>query len=741
MSNVNIKKWTIFSCCIGLLLSLGVACDGNNGNNEPSGTEITLNTEYLAVDYFKTAELEAFSNVIDEQILWTSSNEKIAVVNDGVITPMGNTGRVTITASVKGVSASCVVDVVQSSEAPVLYIPQDDVVLNLGDEFTFTPNVYYEGEIIAEPFTYQLSLAKNAQEGVVQANLLDGQASFSTLSKGETLYEISTVFRNFALVKTINVKVVDEDLTFVSKTLEKVQGGFALNLGLTETLDYATSGQVELSAYKNGEEQADFNPTWTVNQTGDIFSFEDGIVTPLKEGVGTLTTQYQDKTITVHINVVRPLITQAETLTMETVCSQLRLPITLTGDIQSAKLIKKSNNQEIVLATTYENDVLTYDASVLPKRAEDLGEYAFMIETDKARYGFPVNVYTMVINTEQELNELIPTAKEMGNDTYWTGYFVLGNDIRCTGTYVSQWDGNRVGEDALADSTGFNGIFDGCGYTIYNLKTTGISGGLIPCLNYGGEIKNVSLVNASNTGKGGVVCSLCCGKVENVYVSVSVKGEKGSRNRNYTSAFISDVVSTARISKIFVEILEKTGDTQYCNPFYVMHEGYGIVNSFYAVGTNVLWEKSQWEGTQGEAKDCGAYADVVAMKRARISTKHWENEFWSAYNGLPYPSRLDVPETVLKITLSAKRVTSGEKVEIIEISNNTLFAISNDSAVLGVTVDGNTINVPENLPLGTVIKFYAKNVYNPMEYIEVELIVVGENDLKDGEFDDEDIWE
>ena len=207
MSNVKIKRWTILGCCIGLLLSLGVACAGNE--TPPSNAQITLNAERLTVDYFKTAELEAVSNVADETIVWSSSNETIAVVNDGKITPTQNAGRVMITASVKDVSATCVVDVIKLGEAPVLHIPQDEIVLNMGDEFTFTPSVYYDGEIIAEPFTYQLSLTKNAQDGIVQANISNDQASFLPLSEGETTYEIATVFRDLALVKTINVKVSD----------------------------------------------------------------------------------------------------------------------------------------------------------------------------------------------------------------------------------------------------------------------------------------------------------------------------------------------------------------------------------------------------------------------------------------------------------------------------------------------------------------------------------------------------
>ena len=730
------KKIISVACSVAALLVFGAAC---KWFEKPSGAQISLNEQTATIDYYQTFELEATVANSDEAIVWSSSDEQIAVVENGIVTPTNSIGDVTITATVQDVSASCLVSVIKSGDAPVLTLDRENLVLAVGDEFTLTADVSFQGELLKEKFTYSAELLYGEQEGIAQAEILGNQATFTAQSAGETIYEISTVVRDLPLVKRVNVRVVNEEVIFTSDTLEPIEGGFELNLGLTETEKFSTSGRVELSAYQNGEKLNDFIPDWTVSQT-EAFDFDNGEITALKEGMGTLTTEYRGETITVYVNVIRPLIERNETLIMETVGSKTELPIALNGEVTSAFLENQENGKKYSFNASYSGKNLRYDSSALPKLASDLGERLLIVETDKARYRFSVLVYTMIINTEEELNSLIPMAKEMGDGTYWTGYYVLGNDIRCTGTYASQWDGARDGTSSTAESVGFNGIFDGQGFSIYDLRTVGVQGGLIPCLNAGGVIRNLSLVNAWNEGNGGLVVSHCCGRIENVYVTASVKGVASTRAQKYTSAFVSDIVSTARISKVFVEVLEKTGDIEYCNPFYVMHEKYGIVDGFYAVGTDSLWTVVQNVGTGTENKNCGAYADVVAMKNSGVSTKNWENDFWAVYNGLPYPKSLSLPSVALKITLSATQITVNETLKIVEVSENTIVELSVETQELGVFIENDEIILPQDLEKGVIIKVYAMNVYDPSQKVAFEVVIISENDLKDGEFDNDDVW-
>ena len=81
---------------------------------------ITLNRSTLTLREGKTATLRAtVSNGSSDDIAWSSSNESVARVgNSGVVTGSGR-GDATITATIKGVSATCSVSVVSDSESSV----------------------------------------------------------------------------------------------------------------------------------------------------------------------------------------------------------------------------------------------------------------------------------------------------------------------------------------------------------------------------------------------------------------------------------------------------------------------------------------------------------------------------------------------------------------------------------------------------------------------------------------------
>lgn len=735
---MKLGRWFAIYSIIGLTALGLTACD------EPPKTEnvrVSLNASNVEIDYYERTTLTATVENSTSAVVWTSSDNTIAVVENGVVTPTQNVGNVTITATVGNQSASCNVNVVKSGLAPKLELSQEMLSLGVGDTFTLSSEVYFNDTILQEPFVYAIALKDGAQSGVTETQITENQITFTALAEGVTAYEISTIVRDLTLVQEVEVQVQGDEVVFTSENLQPIEGGFSIDLGLTETETYNTTGVIDLKAYKNGNLQTDFSPSWTVEQTTDAFSLQNGVITALKEGTGTLIGKYQEETVTVRVNVVRPLIVATETLVLETVHTQLPIHTPLNGEPVKATL-EKATFQDVSFDVTYADGKLTYDGAVLPKDANRLGKQTLTVDTDKAKYRFPVETYTMIIDNETELNALIPTAKAQGNGTYWSGYYVLSGDITCQGTYASQWDGNRTGTAATAQSDGFNGVFDGQGYAIYRLQTTGEQGGLIPCLNAGGVIKNLSLVDAWNTGNGGLLVSHCGGTIENVYVSASVKGAASTRDQKYTSAFVSDVISTARIRKVFVEVLEKTGDTQYCNPFYVMHEKYGIVDGLYATGTDSLWTKIGYTGTLTENKNCGAFEDAAILQSSGVWLNDWENEFWTAHNGVAYPQKLPVPTVSLSLILSTTQpIVGSTAIRVISRSKNTLVQLSESAITMGVTLSGNTVLLPDSLVKGDTFTIVAFNVYDPAQRIEITIEMLSENDLRQGEFDNDDIWE
>ena len=79
---------------------------------EVSGTKITLSHDEMTINSFDTQKLTATVEPANASVTveWTSSNEDVATVKDGVITP-NLSGETIITATVGSVSASCTVTV------------------------------------------------------------------------------------------------------------------------------------------------------------------------------------------------------------------------------------------------------------------------------------------------------------------------------------------------------------------------------------------------------------------------------------------------------------------------------------------------------------------------------------------------------------------------------------------------------------------------------------------------------
>lgn len=124
-------------------------------------------------------------------------------------------------------------------------------------------------------------------------------------------------------------------------------------------------------------------------------------------------------------------------------------------------------------SSSYSGGKLTLDtASLVGSWGEKTIVATFMQENNGVvesvtRVSVNVDIVTMIINNEAELNRFLDVAEENKIGNSRMGVFKLGNDIVCTGTYASHYvDGNTRTNDG---GFGFHGTFDGQGYTIYNL--------------------------------------------------------------------------------------------------------------------------------------------------------------------------------------------------------------------------------------------------------------------------------
>ena len=178
--------------------------------------------------------------------------------------------------------------------------------------------------------------------------------------------------------------------------------------------------------------------------------------------------------------------------------------------------------------------------------AADYGDYTLTVETsNKYIITLPVALATGVIETKEDLDSFGEIALAMGGGNgVYDGYFKLGADIEYNETVKVKTEGNVwnpwFGIGAAADNlsfttydslnkvTGFQGVFDGGGYSIHGWRCHYKSGwyvnGFITKVAEGGVIRNVAFTDVVNGGMSSVITAQNDGLIENVYVHYYTNG-------------------------------------------------------------------------------------------------------------------------------------------------------------------------------------------------------------------------
>ena len=122
-------------------------------------------------------------NATDQMVLWSSSDEKVATVNDGIVTPVAE-GKAIITATAGGFSATCSVTVTGEVVGVTgITLTQTEVTLEVGENTTL------EERILPENATEKGVTWASADSKI--ASVENGKVT--ALSEGETIITVKSV--------------------------------------------------------------------------------------------------------------------------------------------------------------------------------------------------------------------------------------------------------------------------------------------------------------------------------------------------------------------------------------------------------------------------------------------------------------------------------------------------------------------------------------------------------------------
>lgn len=571
------------------LISLFALLSGGCGCNK---TQIELDYYTYEMDILDEFTLTATTTANPEEIEWSSSDESVAMVSGGKITPI-SAGETAITAKIDGSTAVCYLTVINYYRSPILWLSDEKITLVLGDEYGLKADLRYLGKSV-DGVSYSFS-SLDASVATV-----DGNGVVKAVAAGTTAVKVYAPWKNLdenLVTAYVDVTVV-KDIRFEFNASEYFMYAVAEVNGVA----YENTAQVSCVAYEKGVDAPIAVALGTEN--ADICEVQGGNTLVGKKTGETrvvATAEYDGYVYSdsVVINVGCAVVDNADKLYISKLDSDISHAFKEETEITKVVLYSGSAKTELKVA---DNKIKgASDLSVGAVRAEVYG--------DKYAYSFEDAEILDLFITKPEHVEIMRAQT--------SGKYLLGCDVDMTGVSLGVY------------ANTFTGELDGDGHAIKNLKYTALNTSLFYRLS--GTLKNVALTNVtlgvrgSGVQSGAIAVWAQGATVEGVYVSMDFG------NSNHSGGLFKHV--EAGLTKINDSLVQTTTKTTENSGLL-----FGFGSSLAEVdltGTYVI--KKQSAATLVGGREQAAYQDfrerVNAMDGNPAQITYTMSEFTAAVDG------------------------------------------------------------------------------------------------------------
>ena len=651
----------IFVCLFSIMMCVVTACTGTKPSDSDNSTssdvgqseveEINFEKDYYSLEQFTSVTVRV-PDFTGETVAYKSSDTKVATIDEDGLVYALTVGQTTITAECNGKTAACTVAVTKAKYTPILELEHDNVSLNMGDKFSMNVYATYNGEKLSEDIEYTVTLADGAAENIAEVTVLNGRVTINALAAGETEFYVSATIRGKYLNKSLTVKVLPAELriNLIMDDMKTDETGYVINIATVSGVFGEAELALSADIYEGRQKVDGATVTWT-SRNENIVKIEErngvSYVVAQKGGEGVIvgSCTYGEKTasVEVRVNVIKPIVAlQTEEVPVISAYGAKADPannkLTIDKSLIEGEFIRATVDGVVVSVSSEvvdDNVNITLDGDAFPKKTEQLGAMKMLIETDELRYELDIEVYSLVVKTEQDLMKISEIEAELKGE----GYFILGNDIEMSGssrTWFWYGDINHV----IGYNQAFVGIIDGRGYKVsgFALEHADVHG-FIHQFGAGGVLKNIAFIDAVFLNKGGFITNSAGGTLENVYIGVkkfdnvsqSNHGLFGPTWQSYKFT-MKNVVIDYTEATINVEGKANTtlagnfaDGTQFTNVALIGipetlkgtdYEGKGVKNYYisYTDGTDngvslpdSGWDEKYWTMKEGSIPSFGAY--------------------------------------------------------------------------------------------------------------------------------------
>ena len=710
---------SILTCLASVFFVLFcVSC--KTDNSDKSAKNIYVSPNKLNIEINEQYKLN-IQNDNDIAATWSSDDTGIVTVSDdGTVTGISS-GATNVRAMVGDKVALCLVNVLSIKNNAVLQISESSLSISVNGTFDVFAKVIVGNSSITDNITFIVGNSNIVEVKSTDKKESDGvRFTVKGLSIGATGIEFTSVYNGVVVSKSLLIEVVEDvKFSFADNDRLDLSGAIpSVNLYMsapssTEYYDvdknYENLNEISLSvnSVEISKNKID-NPSikW-VSENESVAVVNDGVILPKGKGTTFVFAEYNNHKQAIAVNVQLPEVTVKNLcLDIESVEKSIVLPKYIV-DVTAAEI----EDRDIFVSYDKNTSSLFYDVSSFK-----MGDNKkLVIKSKDKQYNICASLVTKVIRTKEDLDEFRTLSKEVyPKDEYlYGGYFVLGDNIDYYGVWPEFLTSNTLNDSDIIinASKGFNGTFDGRGYTINGLITK--NAGLINWLAVGGTIRNLGLLNVQNGFS--ALCRNTGGLIENIFISGS------NVDATLDNSFLISIAGDGAVTRNCVIVVDENVGGDKFGPVYTRIKGTDIsFDNIIVIGSTEYRDKA---GTKPINKDIANPEVFKTYATFEDFVKDYDRSYfdrWGDVWNISEKAALPVLAHTENSIVIDTSVLAGNSYNLTTLLS---ASVTLQDEIEGVTIKDNKLNISDTVPTNTQIKLLATSLMKKDLVTEKEINV------------------